>query len=268
MSDATTNRPFLRQFATLFLMGMAGVLSLPLILAGQLDKLRAAPGMPHLPSPALIALALVQPTFLLAAAVAVGVALAWRLGLRSHVAERARGETTDLALRAEVPLATVAGVLVAVAIVVLDLAFRSTLGDVDLGPEQMAPRLPMLIAGLLYGGISEELIMRWGLLTLFAWIGWKLLQRSDAAPRPWIMWSAILLTALLFGVGHLPALRMLVPLTPMLVVRTVLLNTIAGVLFGWLYWRRSLEAAMVAHASGHVVFFAVSLFRLGGINAA
>jgi membrane protease YdiL (CAAX protease family) len=34
----------------------------------------------------------------------------------------------------------------------------------------------------------------------------------------------------------------------------VALNAIGGIVFGWLYWRRSLEAAMVAHASAHVGF--------------
>lgn len=34
----------------------------------------------------------------------------------------------------------------------------------------------------------------------------------------------------------------------------VLLNSVGGVVFGWLYWRRSLEAAMMAHAATQVVF--------------
>jgi hypothetical protein len=51
----------------------------------------------------------------------------------------------------------------------------------------------------------------------------------------------------------LPAVRAMVPFTPVVVTRTVLLNAIAGVAFGWLFWRRSLEAAMIADATGHVV---------------
>ena len=67
---------------------------------------------------------------------------------------------------------------------------------------------------------------------------------------------------MLFGLGHLPALAQSVTLTPALVARTVLLNAVAGVLFGWLYWRRSLEAAMVAHASFHVPLVALSLVQV------
>lgn len=34
---------------------------------------------------------------------------------------------------------------------------------------------------------------------------------------------------------------------------------LGGVVFGWLYWRRSLETAMVAHATVHVGFFIINV---------
>jgi membrane protease YdiL (CAAX protease family) len=102
--------------------------------------------------------------------------------------------------------------------------------------------------------------MRWGMMSLFAWLAWRVARKAaDRPPRPWIMWTAILLSAILFGLGHLPAVSGFVPLTPVIVVRTMLLNAMAGVVFGWLFWRRSLEAAMVAHATSHVILFVVNL---------
>jgi membrane protease YdiL (CAAX protease family) len=95
------------------------------------------------------------------------------------------------------------------------------------------------------------------LVTFVAWLGWRLAGRRAAGPGPAVMWTAIAVAALLFGAGHLLALGMLVPLTAALVLRTVLLNALAGLVYGWLYWRRSLEAAMVAHATAHVVFSVV-----------
>jgi len=47
-------------------------------------------------------------------------------------------------------------------------------------------------------------------------------------------------------------------LTTIVVVRTVLLNSIAGVLFGWLYWRRGLLAAMVSHFSADIVLHVIA----------
>ena len=36
-------------------------------------------------------------------------------------------------------------------------------------------------------------------------------------------------------------------------------NTLAGLVFGWLFWRHGLEAAIVAHALAHVVAVAVGV---------
>jgi len=62
----------------------------------------------------------------------------------------------------------------------------------------------------------------------------------------------------LFGLGHLPATANILPLTPLVITRAVVLNGVGGVIFGWLYWKRGLESAMVAHFSAdlilHVLF--------------
>jgi hypothetical protein len=43
------------------------------------------------------------------------------------------------------------------------------------------------------------------------------------------------------------------PLTPVLIVRALVLNGIAGVVLGYLYWKNGLEAAMLGHMSAHLV---------------
>jgi len=66
-------------------------------------------------------------------------------------------------------------------------------------------------------------------------------------------WPAILLAALLFGLGHLPATKAIMPLTPLIVARALLLNGIAGIAFGWLYWQYGLVGAMLAHFCADIV---------------
>jgi membrane protease YdiL (CAAX protease family) len=123
--------------------------------------------------------------------------------------------------------------------------------------------LGQLIAGLLYGGITEEVMLRWGMMTFIVWVIWRRFQKGRPHPSAGAVWAAILLAAVLFGIGHLPATAAFAPLDGMLVVRTVALNALGGVLFGWLFWRRHLEAAMVAHASAHVGFALAGLVGLG-----
>jgi hypothetical protein len=242
---------------------MIGVLSLPLTLASELEQARSLPDFPDIPLGVLIGLSLIQPALLLAGGVAVGVRLAPRLGLRSHLAEGARdGTAVWPRVRGEIPAALLWGLIAGMATALLDLAFLAwqgdTAGEADGGPLPLA----RLVVGLLYGGVTEELMVRWGLMSLLAWAGWRLVQGRRGAPRAPVMWAAIVLTAIVFGLGHLPAVASVVALTPVVVTRTVLLNALGGIVFGWLFWRRSLEAAMVAHASVHIVF---AMFSIAGL---
>ncbi|MFO7814573.1 MAG: CPBP family intramembrane glutamic endopeptidase [Halanaerobiales bacterium] len=106
------------------------------------------------------------------------------------------------------------------------------------------------ILAAFYGGIFEEILMRLFALTFYAWIlTWIIakFRKEEVKENKTIIWVAIILSAVLFGISHLPALSALATLTPLLVFRTVLLNALPGIFFGWLYYRRGLENAMVSH---------------------
>ena len=249
---------FGKTFLALFGLGFLGVLSMIPMVIDQLDAL--PPELADLPAPLAVALSLASPAVLLAISVAVGTLAAHRVGLRSLVARRIRqGSRIWPDLRPHIPMAFAAGIVLSLVLVGLDQLmdpFADTellaelVGEVDL--------LGQLLVGLLYGGIVEELLLRWGIMSLLVWIGWRLAQGGHGPPRPALVWIAIILSALLFGIGHLPAMATIVPLTPLIVFRTVVLNGLGGLLFGWLFWKRNLEVAMVAHASTHVGIFAIN----------
>lgn len=116
-----------------------------------------------------------------------------------------------------------------------------------------------LATRLLYGGIVEELIMRWGLMSTLVWAAWRL-SGGRRRIASWCYWLGAVLAAALFALGHLPALHLLVgrPEWP-LVLLVLIGNFVPGVLFGWLFWRQGLEAAMIAHASAHLIAWTVLL---------
>jgi membrane protease YdiL (CAAX protease family) len=60
-----------------------------------------------------------------------------------------------------------------------------------------------IAGGLFYGGIVEEILLRWGVMTLLAWAGWRVLQHGKGTPRPAIIWTASIIAALLFGAVRL-----------------------------------------------------------------
>ena len=100
--------------------------------------------------------------------------------------------------------------------------------------------------------------MRLGLFSLLAWLLGKISRTPEGVPSPLAFWLANILVAVLFGVGHLPATAMLVPLTPLVVTRALLLNGLAALVFGHLYWKRGLESAMLAHFTADVFLHLIS----------
>jgi hypothetical protein len=100
-------------------------------------------------------------------------------------------------------------------------------------------------------GLNEEIMFRLGAMTFFAWAGAKL-TRSDT-PRAAVFWAANVLAALTFGAAHLPQASSLYGLTAAAVAFVLVGNGVVGVACGWLYWRKGLVAAMVAHATANLV---------------
>jgi hypothetical protein len=248
--------PFIKPFLALTALGLPGVASLVPLVQRQLAAIDLE--AVALPVELLVIATLAQSALLVAASVALGLGTAPKLGFVSLVVERIRGGASVWRrLWPQVPLALVLGLATGWAILALDAVLLPRSG-IDAEALDMAALDPItrLIMGLLYGGITEELLMRWGLMSLVAWLGWRLfgLRTRDGRPKESLVWFAIVAAAVLFGIGHLPALAAAVPLTPGLVARTIALNALGGVVFGWLFWRRSLEAAMVSHASVHVAF--------------
>lgn len=116
-----------------------------------------------------------------------------------------------------------------------------------------------------YGGIVEEVQLRLFLMSLVAWTLTWLTRRArgfDGTLSPRLAWTAIGVSALLFGAGHLPMAAGIWGLDSGVVVRTLLLNGIGGLVFGWVFWKRGLEMAIVAHFTADLVLHvAVPLLR-------
>lgn len=266
MTASQRGGTFLKRWTPLFGAGALGVVALTAASASQITaQFRSVPGLADLPAWAHVAVATLQPTVLVAAFAAIGTALAPRLGLQSYLAANIAHRTPFWTkLRPELLTAAISGGLASVLTIVFDLLTRSWMPPLKPGGAQLAEAvghqsLISVLATLLYGGITEELLLRYGLMTLMAWIGWRVIQRGQGSPAPAIMWSAIGLAALLFGAGHLPATAIAYDLTPFVIARALILNGVFGLVAGWLYWRKSLEAAMVAHMTGHVVFTIATL---------
>lgn len=128
----------------------------------------------------------------------------------------------------------------------------------------MPPELPALghrgaLGGLavsIGAAVGEEIWLRLGVMTVLAWLFLRVSRRSKLEPG--VAWPAIVLAAVLFGLLHLPQLAAAGAVTPVSVSGTIVGNAVVGTLCGWLYWRRSLIAAILAHFSVDFVLHILS----------
>lgn len=259
---------FLAPFAVFGAIGLIGVASLIPTLGPTLDRLRSLPKPPAQSDVGLVALVLVQPTMLVLMTVAAGVLLADRVGLRSYLLAWSRGVSLPGSFGSGVPAAIGLALATGTAIIALDLLFKEAMepGSIaKLAGTSPTPNWAARASAILYGGVTEEVMMRFGLMTFLIWLA-SLVLPGTFASRPGILiGTAIIVSALLFGLGHLPRLFAATQPSTALVLHIVVLNMLAGLAYGWLYWRHSLEHAMLAHALTHVTFWIMTpgLVRIG-----
>lgn len=254
----------IKLFLILLAAGLLGVFSLLLVDLPALIAILPIPAGTEIPpiTPGLKILSLVQPSVILFVAALVGVALASKVGLSSPVAEAA-ASGTDLvsALKPQIVPGIVGGLTGGVAIVLVGLLSKPFLPSEVVALIAEFGKLMPLPTRLLYGGITEELLLRWGLMTLLVWAAWRLIQKGRNKPKSAHFVVAILISSAVFGIGHLPVALLLVPqATAALIVFVVAANSLFGLIAGYLYWKKGLESAMIAHMLAHVVMLTASYF--------
>jgi hypothetical protein len=101
--------------------------------------------------------------------------------------------------------------------------------------------------------ILEEFVLRLFLLSSLAWLlarGWR---NDHASVSPVASWSAITASSLVFAAVHLPAWLATTNPTAVLIASVLILNGVAGMVLGYLYWRWGIESALLAHFAADMV---------------
>jgi hypothetical protein len=240
----------IKRFAVLWLAGMAGIVSL----LGMNLPIPEDAAL-QLPLWGIKLLSLIQPTILLFVAVWIGIALAHKVGLSAPLAEAvASGASVSKAIQPQLLPAIIGGLVGGIALVAIEF-FAKPLLPIDFvtQAEAFSGNTPFLTR-ILYGGITEELLLRWGLMTLFVWSGWRIFAKGQGKPSALYFVMAIVLSAFLFGLGHLPlAFLFGTQITTSVITYVIVGNSIFGLIAGYLYWQKGLEAAIIAHMLVHVV---------------
>lgn len=119
-------------------------------------------------------------------------------------------------------------------------------------PDSLRAAEPMysmpLGAKLLYGSLTSELLVRWGLLSCTFWAVWRLCGAPQVLPAA-MGWLAVLCCAVLWAMLHWLVAGWLLGALPVGTLLHVMPGKVVfGLLMGFLCWRHGLEAVLLAHA--------------------
>ena len=201
----------------------------------------------------LVGLSILQNLIIVAIAAAIGTALTPRVDLRAPFFEAlVAGKSLWSALAPQALPTLVVGASGAFLFIAVYYGFVRPRLDTHTVRRMEALRFGLGVwSRLLYGGIVEEVISRWGLMSLLVWLGTSL----SGAATPGLVWAAIVVTGILFGLGHLPShLAAGCRKTPMFIGAVIGLNLWASLIFGWLFWQYGLLSAILAHILFHLIW--------------
>jgi len=239
---------------TLFILGFVGILSLltmDIPLSEQTLELlhtRFTPGQIRL-------LMLVNPAIMLIIAVTAGTLFYDKVSLSVPVITGLIMRDRSFDKASILKYGITGGIITGAFLTVIPLVFNPILPQdfIELGNRLK----PTLAVRFLYGGFTEEILMRFGLMTfvirLLSWI-----FRSKGAT---VYWAGISIAALLFAIGHFPVAFQAVGNPSGLLIGYILVGNMAGgMVFGWLYWKKGIETAFIAHIFAHVIMVTAELF--------
>ena len=206
------------------------------------------PGVaPRLSMPALTALASIQTILIVIGAAWLGAHLGPRIGLSSRIFDSSEAPAAVIWAIARLLLTGAAiGALGAGVAFALDKPLVAYLRSLPLS------------ARLLYGGLTEEVIIRWGLMTVVVWAVTRGVGSTTAGSANIAVVAGIVVVNAAFAALHIPILK--ASATPS-ASRSAVVIFVVSLPWGWLFWRYGIEAAMAAHMAFHAVVEALSRRR-------
>lgn len=200
---------------------------------------------------------LINPAVFVLIATTVGILIYKKIGLSAPIIEglfdkEKRNYSLKNILKKGIGLGLIAGA----SIMLLVTIFKPFLPTELANPGDLEMHI---LTRVLYGGITEEILFRFGLMTLIAWIIFIISKKKNSL----VFWIAIILSALPFALGHLPIVFEMIEVPSLAVyIYIILANSVGGVLFGYAYWKHGLESAFIAHMFAHVSMVTISLITL------
>lgn len=242
------NKINLKLFMILFI---AGIIVSIAVLPYAMDLVSNTLKDSSIPVSQVVIVSIVQSVIMFAVAVFIGIKLYKKVNFSLPILEGIiEKKSVNISWKKFLTTSVGSGLLVAIIILILEYFFVMMGSSISLYKSSVPVWWKGLL-GAIYGGIGEELLLRFCLMTAFVWVVSKFQKKEN--PTSKVVWVGIVIIAVIFGLLHLPVTAAMTTITPLIIARAILLNGIGGIVFGYLYWKKGLESAIIAHFSADIV---------------
>lgn len=198
----------------------------------------------------LAGLSLIQPFLIGILAIYFGSRYLGKINLRSLIVERVDPEvaaTTNkshwfISLKESVPFIVIFAAVVAALHLGFDFIFQNWL-PTALQPNYIIPNGQQFLSNLLYSGLGQEIMLRYGIMTVVIYV---FSSRGTELNRL-VYILGIVFTAVIFAFAQYNGIFGTYGFSFILILRMVLLTGLSGFLFGTLFYKFHVEAALLAH---------------------
>ena len=238
------------------IIGIIGVI--PYSLTLQSDILQEVP----MPMPFIITISILQSIILFLIVILLGLIISKKIGFGTPIIEGFFQKKNIIPqIKSISGISIIFGLIVGFLIVIGDYIF-GLIGSTDLTQIMEIPPPWQGFLVSFYGGINEEILLRLFFMSLLIFIFSKIRKSDLKKPGPIIIWIAIILSSVLFGLAHIPIAASITKITPVYIARALLLNGIGGIAYGWLYWKKGLESSIIAHFTSDLILHVIIPFLL------
>ena len=220
----------------------------------------------NLPVPIYILLGgqFIQSIIIFAVAIFVGLSLIKKVGLEIPILKGwLEGKPIKDNLKSVLTISIILGIIAGILIIGLQYIFALAGIAITAPTSQLNPPAWQGLLASFYGGINEEILLRLFLMTLLVWIFFKIKKTEEGKPTKVGIWLAIIIAAIIFGAGHLPTVAAITALNAPIVAYIIILNSVGGIIFGWLYWKKGLESAMIGHFTTDIILHVIPVLIIG-----
>ena len=207
--------------------------------------------------PLLLATQFAQGTALIIISIVTGLYLGNKLGLRTPLLKSLfQGRGLPSNFKSSLKISVLLGLFLSIIMLLVDKFIFSVYMN-SLISFISSPPLWQRFMYSFYAGIVEEIILRYFLVTILVWITWKIKRTPEDLPTNVGVWLSIIIVSIIYTLGNILSLSDSLQFNIATYLGYILLNLMAGSIFGWLYWKKGLESAIIANLTATLMIFTV-----------